>query len=60
MIEFDVKVGFASRPRRQQRAVDDAAVLHVRRQQAQRHLAHLLPGHLIAVPELLSGAVIRR
>ena len=36
---------------RRQRAVDDAAVLHVRRQQAQRHLADFLPGHLLAIAE---------
>ena len=36
---------------RTQRAVDDAPVLHVRRQQAQRHLADFLPGHLLAIAE---------
>ena len=36
---------------RAQRAVDDAPVLHVRRQQAQRHLPDLLPRHLLAVAE---------
>ena len=36
---------------REQRAVDDAAVLHVRRQQAQRHLADFLPGDLLAIAE---------
>ena len=36
---------------RSQRAVDDAAVLHVRRQQAQRHLPDLVPGYLVAVAE---------
>ena len=36
---------------RRQRAIDDAAVLHVGRQQAQRHLPDFLPGHLLAIAE---------
>ena len=40
---------------RKQRLVDDAAVLHVRRQQAQRHLPDLLPGDLIAIAEHCIG-----
>ena len=39
------------RAHRLQRAVDDAAVLHVRRQQAQRHLPDFLPRHLLAIAE---------
>ena len=36
---------------RAERAIDDAPVLHVRRQQAQRHLPDFLPGDVIAVAE---------
>ena len=49
VIEFDSSVGRDFGAGIGKMLVDDAPVLHVGRQQAQRQLGHLRPGHLAAV-----------
>ena len=57
--QHDHGIGFQRRLRvaagRAQQAVDDAAVLHVGREQAERHLRDLRPGHALAVAERRVG-----
>ena len=55
IIESDSSVGCGSPPALAQQPVDDAAVLHVGRQQAERHLRDLGPGHRVAIAERRVG-----
>ena len=55
IIEFDSSVGCDIAAGGAQQAVDDAAVLHVGREQAERHLRDLGPGDALAVAERRVG-----